>query len=40
MPELPEVENVGRALLRNLAGRRLTGLKVGYPGVLDQSPAA
>lgn len=40
MPELPEVENVGRALLQNLSGRRLTGLQVSYPGVLDQSPAA
>jgi len=37
MPELPEVENVGRALKMNLAGRRLTGLKVDFPGVLGQS---
>lgn len=40
MPELPEVENVGRALLLNLSGRRLTGLQVSYAGVLDQSAAA
>lgn len=40
MPELPEVENVGRALLQNLSGRRLTGLQVSYSGVLDQSAAA
>lgn len=38
MPELPEVENVGRALLANLRGRRLTGLQVAFPGVLDQTP--
>jgi len=37
MPELPEVENVGRALKENLAGRRLTGLKVDFAGVLGQS---
>ena len=37
MPELPEVENVARALRRNLAGRRLTGLKAPFPGVLGQS---
>ncbi len=40
MPELPEVENVGRALLENLQGRRLTGLEVMFPGVLGQSPRA
>ncbi|PJA76726.1 DNA-formamidopyrimidine glycosylase [bacterium CG_4_9_14_3_um_filter_65_15] len=40
MPELPEVENVGRALLANLQGRRLTGLKVSFAGVLDPSAAA
>ncbi len=38
MPELPEVENVGRALLESLQGRRLTGLEVMFPGVLGQSP--
>ena len=37
MPELPEVENVGRALKTNLAGVRLTGLKVDFAGVLGQS---
>jgi len=37
MPELPEVENVSRALRGNLAGRRLTGLKAPFPGVLGQS---
>jgi formamidopyrimidine-DNA glycosylase len=37
MPELPEVENVGRALAANLTGRRLTGLKVDFAGVLGQS---
>jgi formamidopyrimidine-DNA glycosylase len=38
MPELPEVENVARALRLNLQGRRLTGLKVRFGGVLSQSP--
>jgi len=40
MPELPEVENVGRALKTNLAGRRLTRLKVDFAGVLGQSVRA
>ena len=40
MPELPEVENVGRALKENLTGRRLTRLKVDFPGVLGQSTRA
>ena len=40
MPELPEVESVGRALRDKLQGRRLTGLKVAFPGVLGQSAAA
>jgi formamidopyrimidine-DNA glycosylase len=40
MPELPEVENVGRALKENLTGRRLTRLKVDFPGVLGQSARA
>jgi formamidopyrimidine-DNA glycosylase len=40
LPELPEVENVGRALRDHLLGRRLTGLKVGFAGVLDQPVAA
>ena len=39
MPELPEVESVGRALRANLTGRRLTGLKVDFAGVLDQPVA-
>jgi formamidopyrimidine-DNA glycosylase len=38
MPELPEVENVAIALRTNLLGRRLTGLKVRFAGVLEQSP--
>ena len=37
MPELPEVENVARALRSGLQGRRLTGLKVRFAGVLGQS---
>ena len=40
MPELPEVESVGRALRENLQGRRLTGLQAPFPGVLGQSLAA
>lgn len=40
MPELPEVESVGRALRDHLTGRRLTGLEVAFPGVLGQSAAA
>jgi formamidopyrimidine-DNA glycosylase len=40
VPELPEVENVGRALRDKLTGRRLTGLKVSFAGVLGQSAAA
>lgn len=40
MPELPEVENVGRALRENLLNRRLTGLKIGFAGILGQSAAA
>lgn len=40
MPELPEVENVGRALLENLRGRSLTGMKVRFGGVLEPSPRA
>ena len=39
MPELPEVENVGRALRNCLTGRRLDGLKVSFGGVLKPSPA-
>ena len=35
MPELPEVENVGRALKSNLAGRRLTRLKIDFAGGLS-----
>ncbi len=38
MPELPEVENIASALRLNLQGRRLTGLKVRFAGVLSQSP--
>jgi formamidopyrimidine-DNA glycosylase len=40
MPELPEVENVGRALAADLNGRRLTGLRVRWGGVFEPSPAA
>lgn len=39
MPELPEVENVGRALRENLKGRRLDGMQVAFGGVLKPSPA-
>lgn len=38
MPELPEVENVGRAVRHCLTGRRLDALHVSFPGVLVQSP--
>jgi formamidopyrimidine-DNA glycosylase len=40
MPELPEVENVGRALSAGLSGRRLTALSVQWPGVFEPSAAA
>lgn len=40
MPELPEVENVGRALSAGLSGRRLTALSVRWPGVFEPSAAA
>jgi len=40
VPELPEVENVGRALRQSLSGRRCTGLNVRFGGVLAPSPAA
>ena len=40
MPELPEVESVGRALAHDLAGRRLTGLRVRWGGLLEPSPRA
>lgn len=40
MPELPEVENVGRALRDNLQGRRLDRLQVAFGGVLRPSPEA
>lgn len=40
MPELPEVENVALALRARLTGRTLTGLQVGYPGILGQSVRA
>jgi len=39
MPELPEVENVGRALRHHLMGRRLTGLDISFAGILGQSVA-
>ena len=35
MPELPEVENVARALRLNLLGRRLTGLRVRFAGIFS-----
>jgi formamidopyrimidine-DNA glycosylase len=37
MPELPEVENIAIALRQNLQGRRLTDLRVRFPGILSQS---
>jgi formamidopyrimidine-DNA glycosylase len=40
MPELPEVENVGRALSAGLSGRRLTALSVQWQGVFEPSAAA
>jgi formamidopyrimidine-DNA glycosylase len=40
MPELPEVENVARALRECLVGRRLTGMVVRFGGVLEPSAAA
>jgi len=40
VPELPEVENIARALRRHLTGRRVTGLEVGFPGILAQSESA
>ena len=40
MPELPEVESVGRALSAALTGRRLTGLEIRWGGVFEPSPKA
>lgn len=40
MPELPEVENVARALRAALVGRTCTGLRVRFPGIVEPSPAA
>ena len=40
MPELPEVENVGRALKDNLQGQVLTGLQVNFAGVLGSERRA
>lgn len=40
MPELPEVENVARALRQALLGRRLDGLRVRFAGALKPSPRA
>ncbi len=40
MPELPEVESVGRALAAELTGRRLTGLRVRWGGVFEPSARA
>ncbi|MCP4571791.1 MAG: bifunctional DNA-formamidopyrimidine glycosylase/DNA-(apurinic or apyrimidinic site) lyase [bacterium] len=37
MPELPEVENVGRAIAAALIGRAVTGVKAPFSGVLGQS---
>lgn len=37
MPELPEVESVGRALAADLTGRRLTKMRVRWPGVFEPS---
>ncbi|MBK8164519.1 MAG: bifunctional DNA-formamidopyrimidine glycosylase/DNA-(apurinic or apyrimidinic site) lyase [bacterium] len=40
MPELPEVESVGRALAAELLGRRLSGLRVRWGGVFEPSARA
>ncbi len=40
MPELPEVENVARALRDLLAGRRLTALRTGWAGCCEPSARA
>ena len=40
MPELPEVESVGRALAAGLMHRRLTGLRVSWDGVFEPSARA
>ena len=40
MPELPEVESVGRELAAGLAGRRLTALSVRWGGVFEPSARA
>lgn len=37
MPELPEVENVGRALAATLTGREVTSFEAPFAGVLGQS---
>jgi formamidopyrimidine-DNA glycosylase len=40
VPELPEVESVGRALAAELLDRRLTGLQVRWSGVFEPSARA
>lgn len=40
MPELPEVESVGRALAAELLDRRLTGLRVRWGGAFEPSARA
>ncbi|MBN2171801.1 MAG: bifunctional DNA-formamidopyrimidine glycosylase/DNA-(apurinic or apyrimidinic site) lyase [Candidatus Krumholzibacteriota bacterium] len=40
MPELPEVENVARAMRQALLGRRLDGLRVRFADALRPSPQA
>jgi len=40
MPELPEVETVAAALRGNLAGRRLTGLRVRFAGIFEPDSRA
>jgi len=40
MPELPEVENVARALRKALVGRRATSLKVRFAGIVEPSARA
>ncbi len=40
MPELPEVESVGRALAKALLGRRLDTIRVRWAGALRPSPRA
>ena len=40
MPELPEVENIARAMRESLLGRRLDALSARFAGAMKPSPAA